>query len=148
MCHYQNILPLPDQNHNPKMADTSLQPYQATCHCGAVRLTFDYGDLHTSRVLSCNCSICVRNGYILIYPQSSSVKIEQGESELSEYRWAAKDKPHRFCKHCGSSMLIDIGQSSMESLQGLTAINLRMVPGIEEVLPGLELAYVDGKKYA
>ena len=60
--------------------------YNASCHCGAVayRVTVSPPlDHPTSSVSSCNCSICVRNGYLLIYVPSKDVEFEKGEGAMT-----------------------------------------------------------------
>ena len=60
--------------------------YNASCHCGAVayRVTVSPPlDHSASSVSSCNCSICVRNGYLFIYVPSKDVEFEKGEGAMT-----------------------------------------------------------------
>jgi hypothetical protein len=43
---------------------------------------------------------------------------------MSQYRFGSKDKPHKFCPTCGTSMLIDFGESPHESENSRLAINV------------------------
>lgn len=81
----------------------------------------------------------------MVYPQAATFTIDSGESELSSYWCASRDRPHRFCRLCGSSMFIDSRQSKQESFQNRVALNFRMVPGFEDILPQLKLKGFDGK---
>lgn len=102
-----------------------LQAYRASCHCGKVRIRFDHGPLEQETIVSCNCSICTKNGYLLTYPQARDVRIERGEDEMSSYVFASRAKPHRFCRTCGSAMLIDFTACEHATLQTMIAINVR-----------------------
>ena len=60
--------------------------YNASCHCGAVayRVTASPPlDHPASSVSSCNCSICLRNGYLFIYVPSKNVEFEKGEGAMT-----------------------------------------------------------------
>lgn len=58
-------------------------------------------------VLSCNCSICSKNGYLLIYVFRADMKDISGWESLQGYRFASKTREHKFCKVCGTSIGID-----------------------------------------
>jgi len=90
------------------MASSTKHTYKANCHCGQVKLTFTIPKpLEESEVCRCNCSICTKSGYILVYPKREDVAFTAGEATLSEYRFGKKNKPHKFCPNCGTSMFID-----------------------------------------
>ena len=122
--------------------------YKASCHCGAVRFTValpvPFPEYEINR---CNCSVCTKNGYLLVYPTRKDVVFSQGTNiscrlsafdwknfstsfldvlapshfslnekeitstigyeNLANYLFGAKKKPHKFCKTCGTSILID-----------------------------------------
>jgi len=46
-----------------------------------------------------------------VYPLRTDVVWTQGEEKLSEYVFGNKNKPHRFCPECGTSILIDFGNT-------------------------------------
>ena len=84
--------------------------YEANCHCGAVRYSIKYADLddpQTRRVNNCDCSICTKNGYLLIYPFREDITWHRGYDALKKYKCATKTKDHLFCPTCGSSLMID-----------------------------------------
>jgi hypothetical protein len=58
--------------------------YTASCHCGAFKYTITTSpplSSPTARISQCNCSICVRNGYLMLYPAASDVKFLKGRLE-------------------------------------------------------------------
>jgi hypothetical protein len=60
-----------------------------------------------TKVNSCNCSICTKNGYLLVYPLRTDVVFVSGEDKLAEYSFGKAIVPHRFCSSCGTSILLD-----------------------------------------
>lgn len=83
--------------------------YDANCHCGNVRykLKLEILDRPTTQVNSCNCSICTKNGYMLVYPSPKEVVWHSGYDSLKDYRFGRKQLDHKFCPNCASSILID-----------------------------------------
>lgn len=84
--------------------------YVGRCHCGAVKFTVAIPPLETgaTSVMQCNCSICTKNGYLLVYPLVSDVTFQSGEDKLVLYTFGSKTRPHKFCPICGISIMIDI----------------------------------------
>ncbi|WP_017669872.1 GFA family protein [Blastomonas sp. AAP53] len=69
------------------------------CHCGAVR--FEAEVPRTVRLLSCNCSMCAKTGFLhLIVPHADLRLISGGES-LTSYRFGTGRAEHLFCRICG-----------------------------------------------
>lgn len=102
-----------DQNHPSESESTTateLIPYPANCHCGAVRYTVRVPSLtdgHHS-VLICNCSICVRQGYLFVYPKHrNQLSFHTGYDHLRSYRFGNKQRTHKFCSTCGSSVFYE-----------------------------------------
>lgn len=61
----------------------STKTYKASCHCGAFVYdvtTVSLDDAGTE-VVRCNCSICMRNGYLLIYVPDGQIVFEKGGIE-------------------------------------------------------------------
>jgi len=87
-----------DQTH--LQSKLPLRPSKAHLH-------YPKKPLEESEVCRCNCSICTKSGYILVYPKREDVAFTAGEATLSEYRFGKKNKPHKFCPNCGTSMFID-----------------------------------------
>jgi len=98
-------------------AKTHRGTYNGHCHCGTVKFRVSLSpplyapesdpDAKRWTVIRCNCSICYRNGYILVHPVSEDVEFTHGQDKLGSYTFATKRKPHLFCTECGSSIMID-----------------------------------------
>jgi hypothetical protein len=105
-------------NSKPSLLDfdpNNCQTYPASCHCGAV--TYDVllsPPLAQWKVVACNCSICSRNGYLLVYPERKQVHVKSGEGALKEYLFGVKRNLHRFCTGCGSSVWFDPRMAEFE----------------------------------
>ncbi|KAB2575863.1 Glutathione-dependent formaldehyde-activating [Lasiodiplodia theobromae] len=123
----------------------AMTTYAANCHCGRVQFTATLPDITTNAVVRCNCSICSKNGYLLVYPKAKDVKFTAGEGRLGEYRFGNKKKPHKFCMLCGTSILIDFSSSDFEAEKEYTAVNIRTFQGIEDLMDKLKFRDVDGK---
>ncbi|PYI06121.1 glutathione-dependent formaldehyde-activating, GFA [Aspergillus sclerotiicarbonarius CBS 121057] len=123
--------------------------YKATCHCRLTTLTFTLPHALTSptqKIIRCNCSICTRNGYLLVYPLRTDVIFgPDNEKHLSSYRFGNMAKPHRFCARCGTAMFIDFGESERVVERGVVGVNIRAVDGIEDLWDQLTYKDVDGK---
>jgi hypothetical protein len=53
--------------------------HKANCHCGAVRFTVTLKyPFPEYKINKCNCSICTKNGYLLVYPPRKDLVWEQG----------------------------------------------------------------------
>ena len=93
------------------------ETYDGHCHCGTVRFNITLSPpLHPKdpepdtrwNVIRCNCSVCTRNGYLLVHPPISKVQFIQGEDKLGRYQFGNKRAQHQFCSVCGSSVGIDL----------------------------------------
>ncbi|KAH8923937.1 hypothetical protein BT69DRAFT_1333414 [Atractiella rhizophila] len=104
--------------------DGSLHTYPANCHCQAVKFTVTMPPLENVMVLECNCSICSKNGYLLVYPFRDNVRFEKGEDKLKEYRFGNKHNGQMFCSECGTSVLIDF-KDAREELRECLGVNIR-----------------------
>ena len=72
--------------------------YEASCHCGAVRVQVDADP--PQEAISCNCSHCRPKGMLLTFMPRDKVTVS-GEEALEEYRFNKKVIAHRFCRTCG-----------------------------------------------
>ena len=50
-----------------------IKTYDGGCHCGQFRYEFEFPDIHGSKVVSCDCSICVVKGALNMYALRSSL---------------------------------------------------------------------------
>lgn len=71
--------------------------------------------------MSCNCSICCKNGYLNVYPKRKDLVFVQGEHLIKDYRFGKKQCMHKFCPICGSSLFIEPHMEDPE----LMALNVR-----------------------
>jgi len=108
--------------------------HRATCHCGAVRLTFPRLDLASRR--RCDCSICRRKGAIVVSVPVSELTVEAGES-LRLYTFGTHAAKHYFCGNCGI-YTHHLRRSNPDEF----GLNLGCVEGVE--LTGLDVPWVDG----
>jgi hypothetical protein len=63
------------------MAD--MRTYRGGCHCGRIRYEVATA---LSPVLSCNCSICQKRGYLLTFAPRAAFKLISGEPDLTDYQ--------------------------------------------------------------
>ncbi|KJK67869.1 Glutathione-dependent formaldehyde-activating enzyme [Aspergillus parasiticus SU-1] len=129
-----------------------METYNANCHCGAVRFSFSLAPLKTIKINRCNCSICTKNSYLLVYPLRKDVVFHRGEDQLAEYRFGNRTKPHKFCPNCGTSAVVSdprfalLGKLWLSvSVVVLMGSQIHTIQGIEDVLDELDYRAVDGK---
>lgn len=92
----------------PAFDPQNCQTYAASCHCGSVQYSVLLSPpLAQWKVVWCNCSICTRNGYLLVYPERSQLQVKSGEDILRDYSFGVKRVLHRFCSRCGSAVWLD-----------------------------------------
>lgn len=84
--------------------------HQANCHCGKVRYSFSISPpLESYPVVSCDCSVCQRHGYLLVYPTKDEVDLEgDADASLGSYTFGKNMVHHFFCKSCGSSVFFEL----------------------------------------
>ncbi len=101
------------------------QMHSGGCQCGAVRFQ---AIADTAESISCNCSRCRRLGLLLTFTPSSAFRLEQGEDNLSEYKFNKHVISHLFCKTCGvQSFARGVGPDGSEMI----AINARCLDGVD-----------------
>ena len=85
-------------NQLPAVKDSVVE-HAGGCHCKAVRFR-----VRAPRHLiawDCNCSIChMKKNTHFIVP-ASDFFLDEGEGNLSEYRFGTGVARHRFCRTCG-----------------------------------------------
>lgn len=100
-------------------------PYQGSCHCGAIRFT-----VHTKieRVLSCNCSICQRAGYLLAFIPEAQFSLLAGADAMTDYQFGKQHIHHTFCRTCGVRA---VGHGAAPDGGTIYAVNARCLEGID-----------------
>jgi hypothetical protein len=81
------------------MSDTAMSgsaSVEASCHCGAVRLSADVAPVE---VTECNCSICRRYGVLWAYYRPDQVRIIGGVTDV--YMWDDRSIEFHRCRTCG-----------------------------------------------
>lgn len=107
----------------------SPRTYNATCHCGNIKYTVTLPNAlapeGSGKINKCNCTICTKNGYLLVYPKRTDVVfLDDLESRLKDYYMGRKIKPHRFCPECSCSILIDFRNVEHEKMKEHLAVNI------------------------
>ncbi|ROW11894.1 hypothetical protein VPNG_05001 [Cytospora leucostoma] len=125
-------------------------PFEGGCHCGAVTFKllhepltiFEHeGTSYHVPISCCDCSICHKKGLLTIYPLRSDIEWK-GWDELKNYRYAAKDRDHKFCGNCGSSVCIDF-LDKWKFAGDVIGLNVRLIHGVD--LQQLNLRYRHGR---
>ncbi|KAL2072501.1 hypothetical protein VTL71DRAFT_11844 [Oculimacula yallundae] len=122
--------------------------HEASCHCGNVKFTVTMDDpFPTQTVNKCNCTICTQNGYVFVYPPRHDIHFTKGFETLGEYKFNTKLKTHKFCKNCGTSILIDFNRThpgGPEPENDILAINVRNFTDID--MDSMVYTTFDGRK--
>ncbi|KAI9745325.1 MAG: hypothetical protein M1818_001605 [Claussenomyces sp. TS43310] len=132
---------------SPSPSPSKRTSHKANCHCGAVRYTVTLDrPFPEYKINRCSCSICTKNGYLLVYPKRSDVVWHRGYENLSDYYFGEKTKAHKFCKTCSSSVLIDWRRSELgekDPEKDVLAVNTRLFADID--FDKMEFITFDGK---
>jgi len=110
--------------------------YSGSCHCSKIKyeVTTDL-----SSGIECNCSICSRTGYLLIFVPADKVKILSGLDSLKSYHFNKMHVDHQFCANCG---VRPFGQGNGPN-GPMFAINVRCLEGVDP--KSLKVTQVDGR---
>jgi hypothetical protein len=111
--------------------------YEGSCHCGAVRFKVTT-DL--ARVISCNCSLCSRAGYLLTFVPIAQFELLSGTGAVTDYLFNKHHIHHEFCATCG---VRSYARATAADGQEMRAINVRCLEGVD--VDALTLTKVDGK---
>lgn len=75
------------------MAEAETITYRGNCHCGDI--VFEVKVPEIKEAYNCECSICVRKGYLWLMPGISNVNIVKGSLEqLTAYTFGEKKLKH------------------------------------------------------
>jgi hypothetical protein len=113
--------------------------YSGSCHCGKVRYEVN---MELTSVMSCNCSMCSRAGWLLSFVPAEQFKLLSGESDLADYQFGRKHIHHQFCTGCGIKAFVRGTSKDGKELRG---INVRCLEGVD--LDALPVTKVDGKSF-
>jgi hypothetical protein len=110
--------------------------YRGGCHCGRVRLEVT-GELTVAT--ECNCSICLKSGYLHWYVEPQQVRLLTQKQLLSTYVWRSITGGHHFCPVCGIAVI----RMSVQYPPPLS-INVRCLEGVD--LAELRVEHFDGRR--
>jgi hypothetical protein len=108
------------------------------CHCGRVRyeVTTDLAS-----VITCNCSICSKRGFLWTFVEPQQFALRSGEGEQTDYRFNRKVIQHLFCPTCGVE---SFGRGKTPDGAEKIAVNVRCLDGVD--LAALMPMPFDGKR--
>ncbi len=113
-----------------------MQPYQGSCHCGAIQFSFEAEPF--AQGIRCNCSFCARRSTTAHLVPGAQFKIEAQEGALGCYQWGKMQAKHYFCKTCGISTF-----SETSRRPGQYIVNLGCMEGVDVF--ALPIVMFDGK---
>lgn len=100
-----------------------LRTYDGGCHCGRVRFRVT---AELTQVLECNCSICIKKGFLhLIVPPQQFVLLS-GEDNLTTYTFNTGVARHTFCRTCGIHAFY-VPRSDPDKID----VNVRCLEGVD-----------------
>lgn len=103
----------------------TMQHYEGSCQCGAVRFRCEADLNHT---ITCNCSRCQKLGSVLTFTSRDNFTLLSGEDILAEYLFNKHVIRHQFCKICGIESL---AYGKMPDGTPMAAINVNCLDGVE-----------------
>ncbi|MCY4263924.1 MAG: GFA family protein [Gammaproteobacteria bacterium] len=69
------------------------------CHCGVIR--FEVEAQEPLEIERCNCSICVKSGYLHLIVPKHRFRLLSGEEHIRTYTFNSQVAQHYFCQICG-----------------------------------------------
>ena len=99
-----------------------MPTYSGSCHCKRVQFRVT-GQLESATI--CNCSICIRKGFLHWIVEPEQFELLSGEPELVVYRFNTGIAQHKFCKHCGIHPFY-----TPRSDPGKVDVNVRCLDGV------------------
>ena len=96
---------------------------KVSCHCGRIQIEVT---AELAEVVSCNCSLCRRSGFLHWYVLPEQVRLLTTGNLLSTYAWRSVTGGQHFCPTCG----IAVVRTSMQYPPPIS-INARCVEGAD-----------------
>ena len=112
--------------------------YEGSCHCGAIKFSFDAEEITSG--MRCTCSICRRKGAMMtpdVIPVED-IHVEADAADLGLYQFDTRIAKHYFCKNCG----IFTHNETMR-MPGHCRVNLGCIEDLDS--SGFEVTVFDGK---
>ena len=118
----------------------SAETRRGGCHCGAIRFEAD-GPLEGLEV--CNCSICLRKGYVHWYVPRERFRLLGDGDAIATYRFGTGKAQHHFCRTCGVAPFY-VPRSDPDKVD----VNVRCLDGMTlEEISRLETTLFDGEHW-
>ncbi|HSD92980.1 MAG TPA: GFA family protein [Methyloceanibacter sp.] len=114
-----------------------MQIYRGGCHCGCVRYEVE---TTLDPVISCNCSICQKQGSLWAFPKPEQFTLLSGADDLADYQFNRKIIHHLFCRNCG---VAPFARGKNADGSEAVSINVRCLDDLD--LDALTLTPFDGK---
>jgi hypothetical protein len=114
-----------------------MRTMTGSCHCGRVRFRVT-ADL--TGVTECNCSICIKKGFLHLIVAPERFELISGEDDLTTYRFNTKTAEHTFCKVCGVHGFY-VPRSDPDKID----VNVRCLDGID--LSSISVDPFDGRNW-
>ena len=111
---------------------------KGSCHCGSISFEVEG---QPSKVLECNCSHCLRKGFLLWFVPRAQLKLADPGAPMTKYFFNKHAIEHRFCPTCGTQAFA-YGKDPKSGME-TAAINVRCLEGID--LGRLERMPFDGR---
>ncbi|KAL7919311.1 hypothetical protein ACQKWADRAFT_301697 [Trichoderma austrokoningii] len=123
------------------MAEPETVTYRGNCHCGD--FVFEIKVPEIKEAYNCECSICVRKGYLWLQPGIGNVSIVKGRlDQLTTYTFGDKKLKHLFCPNCATGVAaswwkdeeadaehaLQPSYINAHAIQGLNCWELKKVP--------------------
>ena len=110
-------------------------PHTVSCHCGRLRLEVE---AELGEVVECNCSICVRTGFLHWYVEPAAIRYLSERQGARTYWWRSADGGQHFCGNCGIAVI----RTSTRHPPPVS-VNARCIEGID--IAALTIRQFDGK---
>jgi hypothetical protein len=117
--------------------ESEAKTHGGGCHCGKVRyeMTSD-----VSKVVVCNCSICMKSGSLLTFIPATQFKLISGEEDLIDYQFNKHAIHHMVCPKCG---IKSFAKATNPDGVPSVAVNVRCLDDID--LKALTVIEFDGR---
>jgi hypothetical protein len=114
-----------------------MKNYHGSCHCGAFAFNVD---LELQGLITCNCSMCQRSGYVMAFVPPEQLHVERGEETLTSYKFNTMNIDHLFCPTCG---IHPISKGKKKDGSEMRMINVRCLHDVD--VSALPAKQVDGR---
>lgn len=122
---------------SPDNTTDEAKTHGGGCHCGKVRYEVT---ANIAKVISCNCSICMKSGSLLTFIPAAQFELKSGEENLTDYHFNKHVIHHMVCSDCGIKSFARGGGPDGTSM---VAVNVRCLDDVD--LKAVEITEFDGR---